>query len=221
MSPEAQQRYVAEGDFKELPQIEESLVYLALASAKLGRESDARDAVLRLVTAERITPVYAELVIDRDRADFEAVAQKLVPGVRLTGSGTVLATDAAERTVMLRLIEERAAPQREEIERQAATRIAAAKKKADQDVAAEPAQPKPADGKYTVQLEIACEQSTVATAQRNGGSAVWVLPITYRGRSCQKILWGHFATAAEAQSAMSMMPAAIRSSTPGVVVRVP
>lgn len=253
LSNEAQNRYVSEGVLPELPQIEESLVYLALTYGKLGHSEDARDTVLRLITAERISPVYAELALQRDRTDFETLAKTLVPGIELprdrgTAVNAPVATTSPERVVMFRLIELRAAEQRAQIERQAAARVANLKNDVEPNVVAHPPKPvapavrsaaapppkstrahydemarqfaRSANGKFTIQVEIACEPSSIAGAIAAGGDSVWFVPIAYRGRPCYRVFWGHSATAGEAQRAIAAMPATLRNAG-AVVVREP
>ncbi|HEV8660426.1 MAG TPA: hypothetical protein VGS96_17615 [Thermoanaerobaculia bacterium] len=83
LAPEQMQNYVNTGKFQNLGQFETALVYLTLAQTKLGHEDLARESVLRLMTAERIESLYAQLPLDPDTAEFEAVAAKLVPGSTL------------------------------------------------------------------------------------------------------------------------------------------
>jgi len=238
LTPEAQKQYVEDSRFDALPQVEESLVYLALSYAKLGRDTEARDTILRLMTAERIAPSYADLPLQRDRAEFETIAHRLVAGFDLPrGAKTAqvaVANDAAERAVMLRLIDERAAAQRAEIEQKASAKAAPAP--APVAVVAPPPAALHGDplrarydemartfaasttGKETVQLEIACETASVTAAMRSAGNEIWFVPIAYRGRPCYRVFFGHYATAAAAQQASSRIPAPLG---PGVVLREP
>ena len=66
LTPEQMQAYVNTGRFDRLQSFETSLVYLALSQFHLGREDDARETLLRLQSAERITPTYAGLSIGSD-----------------------------------------------------------------------------------------------------------------------------------------------------------
>ena len=84
LAPEQMQNYVNTGKFQNLGQFETALVYLTLAQSKLGHDDLAREAVLRLMTAERIEPVYAQLSLNSETADFEPLAAKLVPGSTLS-----------------------------------------------------------------------------------------------------------------------------------------
>ncbi len=205
LSPEQKQQYVDTGKLDTLPQVEQSLVYLALAYSKLGKDAEARDTVMRLANAERIMPTFAALPLDSDAADFPQLAARLVPALTLPanaqlarggaapGTPTAVAQvapppppanatpavatppptaqaavaspaptvappetatapataaaiapappqpalTAADRTEMLRLVDERVAEARAEIEREADAKIAAVQKEADARVAAE------------------------------------------------------------------------------------
>jgi hypothetical protein len=83
LSTEEMQTYTRTGRFENLQSFEKALVYLTLAQYRLGRENDARETVIRLTTAERIAPTFASLPLDPDAADFEAVAERLVPTAEL------------------------------------------------------------------------------------------------------------------------------------------
>ncbi|MFL6246180.1 MAG: hypothetical protein ACJ74H_09165 [Thermoanaerobaculia bacterium] len=152
LTPEARQAYVATGKIETLPELEESLVYLALTYDRIGREAEARDAVTRLLNAERISPTYAKLPLSSDAAGFEALAARLVPSIPLARNEKLAAappgivvqpTLAQQRAEMVKLIDERVAAARAEIEKSANARIAeeraAAQKMADERVAAETA----------------------------------------------------------------------------------
>jgi hypothetical protein len=153
LSPERMEAYVNTGRFEHLASFEKSLVYLTLAQYRLGRESDARETVVRLTTAERIEPTYARLPLDPDAADFEAIAARLVPtaelprNVALAHGSTntalpavraaetpvqptaVQPTLAAEKSERQKLIDEMVARERERIEREADARIASEREK--------------------------------------------------------------------------------------------
>jgi hypothetical protein len=146
LTPEARQAYVATGQLDTLVELEESLVYLALAYDRIGREAEARDAVTRLLNAERIKPTYASLTLTNDAAGFEALAERLVPSIPLTpneklksstGGIVVQPTLAQQRAEMMNLIEERVAAARAEIEKSANERVAAAQREANERVEAE------------------------------------------------------------------------------------
>ena len=89
LSQEQMQNYVNTGKFPNLDRFETALVYLTLAQTKLGHAAQAREAVLRLQTAERIDASYAQLSLGADAAEFESAAAKLVPGFSLKSSGQV------------------------------------------------------------------------------------------------------------------------------------
>jgi Tetratricopeptide repeat len=206
LSAAEKQRYIDTGKLETLPQVEQSLVYLALAYAKLGKDSEARDAVMRLANAERIAPTFGTLRLDADAADFQPLVARLTPALTLpqntqiasgaaapgqpveiaqapapppqpavtsstpssaaapavaqttpvaatpqpapsapvqTAQSQVVqaaqpqpALSAADRAEMLRLVDERVAEARVEIERDAAAKIAEVQKQADDRVAA-------------------------------------------------------------------------------------
>ncbi len=75
-------------------------------------------------------------------------------------------------------------------------------------------------GAYTVQFELVCETASITKAMEGGRSAVWWLPISYRGRPCYRVFWGRFATRQEAAKAAAEIPPALHGSTP-VVVKIP
>jgi septal ring-binding cell division protein DamX len=94
-------------------------------------------------------------------------------------------------------------------------------------VAAPVPQPKPAPApvqtsaaKFTLQIELVCQASSLAKAQQIGGSKVWSAPITYRNQACHRVFWGRYGTRDEADAAASQIPAELRASKP-VVVTIP
>src|SRR5205823_11522387 len=99
-------------------QFEESLVYLALAYSKLGRDSEAGDTVERLLSAERISPTYSSLPLTSEAADFAPLAARLVPFAALPPNAQLARAAAAaptqpqtaiaeERTALFRAVSER------------------------------------------------------------------------------------------------------------------
>jgi len=76
-------------------------------------------------------------------------------------------------------------------------------------------------GNYTVQFELVCETPSLTRAVKDGGSAVWFVPISYRSRSCYRVFWGHFTTQDEAKRAANEIPLALRGGASPVVVKVP
>jgi len=150
LSPEERQKYVTSGTLDTIPTLEESLVYLALAYAKIGRDNEARDAVNRLLNAERIKPTYASLSLAPDAAEFEPLAARLAPSITIphnehvqtaavepSTTMRVQPTLAQQREQMLRTVDERVAAARAEIEAAANAKIAEAQRAADERVAAE------------------------------------------------------------------------------------
>jgi len=119
IGPDERQLYIDTGRMPALPQFEESLVYLALSNAKLGRDPEARDAVERLLSAERIASTYKTLALDRDAAEFEPLARRLMPEVTLPANDQLAqlgvapapppqpeSAETAERTALARAIQE-------------------------------------------------------------------------------------------------------------------
>jgi hypothetical protein len=166
-SNEEMKRYVETGELETLPQFETAMVYLALAQAKLGRETDARETIFRLVTAERIEEVYASLPLEDDAIDFEPLAARIAPSVslppntqlarlrttaiepvqpRMTPATSapepvpaepMMAQAAEEPSVAEPSVEERIAAERASAQRQADERVAAAQKAAEERIATE------------------------------------------------------------------------------------
>lgn len=83
LSSEQMQAYVNSGRFDDLGALETALVYLTLAHSKRGRTAEAREAVIRLIAAERIQPTYAALPLEADAAEFEVVSRQLLSDVAL------------------------------------------------------------------------------------------------------------------------------------------
>jgi len=119
VGPDERQLYIDTGSLPTVPQFEQSLIYLALAHAKLGRDNEARDAIERLLSAERISAVYKTLPLDRDAADFEPLAARLIPaaalpandqlaqlGITATTPATPQTSVTEERTALSRAIQE-------------------------------------------------------------------------------------------------------------------
>jgi septal ring-binding cell division protein DamX len=76
-------------------------------------------------------------------------------------------------------------------------------------------------GNYTVQFELVCESASLTTAVKQGGTNIWFVPFSYRGRPCYRVFWGHYATQAEATAAKGSIPATLRGSAAAVVVSIP
>jgi len=83
LTPRQVAAYVRTGHYDALANYETALVYLAVADMKLGRADDARAALRRINVAERIEPTYQGLPLDADAAEFESIAQKLLPEMPL------------------------------------------------------------------------------------------------------------------------------------------
>ena len=79
-----------------------------------------------------------------------------------------------------------------------------------------PATPAPAD-RFTIQIELVCQDASLKKAVDIGGANVWSIPITYRGQQCHRVFWGRYATRESAENDTSTIPAGLRSSKPAVV----
>jgi len=62
--------------------------------------------------------------------------------------------------------------------------------------------------RYAIQLELACEVSTLEKAWRydRPSGRMWLLPSTHAGRTCFKVLWGRYASLEAARNAKSGVP---------------
>jgi septal ring-binding cell division protein DamX len=65
-------------------------------------------------------------------------------------------------------------------------------------------------GNFTVQVQILCTPSNVEQAMRQGGGQIWFVPQSIKGRSCYRVLYGHYQTREEATVGLSRVPAALR-----------
>jgi hypothetical protein len=157
LTPEQMQAYVNTGKFDRLQSFETALVYLALAQFRLGREDDARETLLRLQSAERITPTYATLSLGSDAAEVESLAAALLPSNPLPRNlqsasddparalppiqrkpeerVAVKKTIAEERAERQQLIDEIVARERERIQREADARIATERQAIEKEAA--------------------------------------------------------------------------------------
>jgi hypothetical protein len=74
---------------------------------------------------------------------------------------------------------------------------------------------------YALQLELACETSTIdkAISQDPGRRNLWIVPFIHRGRGCYRVLWGRYRTLALAKNARRGLPAFFRTGEEPVVVR--
>jgi septal ring-binding cell division protein DamX len=62
--------------------------------------------------------------------------------------------------------------------------------------------------RYAIQLELACEAETVQKAwnwDRPSGT-IWLLPTSFRGRTCFRVLWGRYGSLAQAREAKARVP---------------
>lgn len=87
LSPDEKQQYVDTGTLPTLPQVEESLAYLALSYAKLGKNDEARDTIARLANAEKIAPTLAKLPLGTDAPELQAVIARVAPSVAFPQPG--------------------------------------------------------------------------------------------------------------------------------------
>jgi len=71
--------------------------------------------------------------------------------------------------------------------------------------------------KFTVQFEIVCEPSNITRALTTGGTSVWFLPISLKGRSCYRVFWGRYQTRDAAERGIAEVPASLREAKPAVV----
>ena len=74
--------------------------------------------------------------------------------------------------------------------------------------------------KFTLQVELVCQDASLRKATSMGGDKVWSLPITYRGQQCYRVFWGRYPTRAAAEAAVGEIPAGLRGSKP-VAVTIP
>ncbi|HEX7420901.1 MAG TPA: DUF4388 domain-containing protein [Thermoanaerobaculia bacterium] len=72
-------------------------------------------------------------------------------------------------------------------------------------------------GKFTVQFEIVCDPSNITKALHTGGTNVWFLPISLKGRSCYRVFWGHYGTRDAAERGIREIPSTLREAKPAVV----
>src|SRR5436190_15299854 len=75
-------------------------------------------------------------------------------------------------------------------------------------------------GKFTIQVELVCQQSSLQKATEIGGASVWSAPISFKGKECYRVFYGRYATRANAEAATSQVPDGLRASKP-VVVSIP
>jgi uncharacterized protein DUF4388 len=73
------------------------------------------------------------------------------------------------------------------------------------------------NAKFTIQFEIVCEPSNITKALREGGTSVWFVPISLKGRSCYRVFWGRYQSRDAADRAVGEVPASLREAKPAVV----
>ncbi len=62
-------------------------------------------------------------------------------------------------------------------------------------------------GRYAIQLELACEIGSLVEAFRHDRAGnMWVVTTAYQGRTCFRVLWGHYSTPEAGRRAMSGAP---------------
>ena len=61
--------------------------------------------------------------------------------------------------------------------------------------------------KYAIQLELACEVTSLVDAfHHDRGGNMWVVTTPYEGKTCFRVLWGHYATPEAGHRALSSAP---------------
>jgi septal ring-binding cell division protein DamX len=78
---------------------------------------------------------------------------------------------------------------------------------------------KQSPGRYSIQLLIACSDETVKKAVRQVASKeLYIVPVSYRGRSCYRLCWGIYDDASQAGAATHTLPEYFRKggATPKV-----
>ena len=80
-----------------------------------------------------------------------------------------------------------------------------------------------APGAYTIQLLLACQDSTLEKAfNRAPDRTLYFVSTTFRGQTCYRVFDGLYATEAEARADLERVPSAFREDgNRPVVVRVP
>jgi septal ring-binding cell division protein DamX len=66
----------------------------------------------------------------------------------------------------------------------------------------------PGAHRYAIQLELACEESTLrkAFAEDPGRRQIWLAPYSFRGRECYRVLWGKYRDLPSARAAKASLP---------------
>lgn len=71
---------------------------------------------------------------------------------------------------------------------------------------------------WTVQFQTVCQASSIESAASRAKGMVWFVPMTMGGRSCYRLLWGHYATEADARRGASTIPSALTAGSKPVAV---
>lgn len=79
---------------------------------------------------------------------------------------------------------------------------------------------KASPSEYTLQVELVCQNASIAKALEEGKTKVWFTSTTYRGQNCFRVYWGRYRTREAAAAAAGEIPLALRGSTRPVVVSV-
>jgi hypothetical protein len=67
---------------------------------------------------------------------------------------------------------------------------------------------------YAIQLELACEVGSLVDAfQHDRGGNMWVVTTPFQGKTCFRVLWGHYATPEAGRRALSGAPAFFSTSS--------
>src|SRR5947199_8470713 len=83
-------RLAAFGLIDDVPRYQTAQVYLAVASSKLGRDTETRVAAEKALHAERVAPSYQRLALDPAvRAQFDALLPKVVAANVLADAPTM------------------------------------------------------------------------------------------------------------------------------------
>jgi tetratricopeptide (TPR) repeat protein len=102
-------RIAAFGLLDSIPDYETAQVYRAIAEHRLGHDTQARYAAGRVVAAERVQRTYAGLSVpDAVRAEFRAIAEKVLPATQLAvlgPAGAPVAPQETERAAALKQAE--------------------------------------------------------------------------------------------------------------------
>lgn len=89
-------RSAAFGFVEKVDQFETAQSYACIAAHRLGRDNDARDSLMRIVTAEKVQPRYRTLKLpDEIRAELEAVAANVLTAQEATRLGVTVAAKPA------------------------------------------------------------------------------------------------------------------------------